>query len=337
MLNQLLKLYIRNSYKTPLEDFTTEVFTGLLNLEEEIKISFIEDFLKLPKSDFQLKTQVKYELENDTNCIVDMVLQSETHLCFIENKVNSKEGNRQIERYCKVLDIFNNDGYTTSLFYCTKYFEKKEFSNHSFQQFRWFQIAKFLKKFQSNKLVNEFLNFLKTHNMAQELTFNAKDFMTLDNLQNIINVMNGYLDRVKPTFEHTFKTSSKISDGRTISQILNHNRLIYYYKEIISETGWSELKYGFQLQTPNIYVGIWIDKSNKKFSEFTEYSKLNLGGFNIEIKSNGISIELKKDISIYLNNEEADFEISEWFKNAFEKFADIIKQTPQFNWSINVT
>ena len=336
MFNQLLKLYKKHSEKTPLEDFTTEVFVGILNLEEEIKNSFIVDFLKLPAKDYNIKTQVRYELEKDINCIVDIVVQNENYLCLIENKVNSKEGYRQIERYGKVLDTFIKDGFETKLFYCTKYFDEKTYVEHNFTQFRWFQIAKFLKKFQSVSIVNDFINFLKKNNMAQELTFNAKDFITFENIQNLINITIGYLDRMKPIFENTFKTSTKIIDGKTTSQIMQHNRLIYAYKDIVPGNGWSEIKYGFQLQTPTIYVGIWIDKANLTFNEFKDFATNNLEHFIVEVKSNGVSVELKKDISVFLNNENADYEITNWYKEAFEKFKLVIKETPQFNWNINV-
>ena len=106
MLDQLLRLYKKNRTKTPLGDFTTEVFVGLLNMEDGVKESFMTEFLELPKDDDRLKTHMQYSLEDDTNCIVDFVIESESRICFIENKVNSKEGDRQLERYGKVLETF---------------------------------------------------------------------------------------------------------------------------------------------------------------------------------------------------------------------------------------
>lgn len=198
MLDQLLSLYKKHRTKTPLEDFTTEVFVGLLNMEDDIKDSFINDFLKLPKDDYRLKTQMKYSLKDDTDCIVDFVIESDNRICFIENKVNSKEGYRQLERYGKVLETFMENDFDTKLFYCTKYFDNKTYEEHAFQQIRWYQIAKFLKPFRENKLVNEFINFLIKHDMAQELTLTATDFLTLENLQNILKITNDYLDSVCP-------------------------------------------------------------------------------------------------------------------------------------------
>ena len=336
MLNQLLKLYRKHRTKTPLEDFTTEVFVGLLNLEDDIKDKFLYDFLKLPKSEYLLKTQMQYSLKDDKDCIVDFVIESKDIICFMENKVNSKEGYRQLERYGKVLKTYAENDYETRLFYCTKYFDKKKYEHHNFKQIRWFHIAKFFKQFQENTLANEFINFLTSKDMAQELTFDAKDFLTLENLQSILKTTNNYLDRVKPIFKTTFKTDLKISDARSASQIIKHNRLIYYFKDILGEKGWSELKYGFQLNNPAIYVGIWIDKSNEEFENFVKAVEKEETHFIINKRKNGISIELKKEISIFLNDEESDSKIADWYKNAFNEFAEFIKSTPELKWKINV-
>ena len=172
--------------------------------------------------------------------------------------------------------------------------------------------------------------------MAQELTMNAKDFLTLENLQNIINVTNGYLDRVKPIFMNKFKTNNKISDGRSISQIINHNRSIFYFKDIISEKGWSEIKYGFIFQNPSIYVGLFVAISNNDYKAIIEESNKLPSEFNKTTYDTGVSIFIKKDISQYLNDEQADSKITDWYKDTFDKFGNFIKNTPNLNWKINV-
>lgn len=172
--------------------------------------------------------------------------------------------------------------------------------------------------------------------MAQELTLTATDFLTLENLQNILKITNDYLDRVKPIFESTFKSHIKISDVRSTSQILNHNRLIYMFKDILGENGWSEIKYGFELNNPSIYVGIWVDKSNTQFEQFDNLINKLPADFIIDKRKIGTSIELKKEISGFLNDEEADAKIADWYKTSFIRFADFIKSEPQLEWKIKV-
>jgi len=340
MLNRLLGLYKRHRDKTPLEDFTTEILVGLLNMEKDIKDDFICNFLKLPADRYSVKTQVRYTLENDNNCIVDIVIEGDNIVCFIENKVNSMEGYRQIERYGKVLDLKNIQGKQTFLFYCTKYYDEKSYEFHHFKQFRWFQIASFMRKYEQNTFVNQFINYLKKQDMAHELLFEAKDFISLCNLQNIVNKVYEYLNRIKPVFEKSFRLDQKPLDGFDINQIRAHNRLIYYYKDILSGSGWSEIKYGFLFYKPEIYVGIWIDRSNeqfKKYVELIEKYKLN-SEFEVDIlDENGAYIELKKDISIFLNNDQADDEIQKWFIKAFDEFRKFIQDTKdELDWKITV-
>jgi len=336
LLSQLLNLYKKNRTKTPLEDFTTEAFVGLLNIEEDVKVGFLTEFLCLPKGDYQVATQIKYSLKDDIDCVVDVVIKSESLVCFIENKVNSKEGYRQLERYGKVLSTFAEDDIETKLYYCTKYFDDKIYHNHNFQQIRWFQVAKFLKQFREVTLANEFIDFLTQQDMSQELTLSAKDFLALENLQNILRVTNNYLDRVKPIFENTFQSEIKISDGRTTPQILNYNRLIYLFKNIMGDGGWSEIKYGFQLKGPLIYVGIWIDKSNSEFEFFSESLDTLPVDFLVFKKKNGIGIELRKEISVLLNDDEADLKIKNWYHDSFNRFAKFIEDNPTIDWKIKV-
>ena len=172
--------------------------------------------------------------------------------------------------------------------------------------------------------------------MAQELTLDAKDFLTLENLQSILKITNDYLDRVRPIFEKTFQSEIKISDARTNTQILNHNRLIYLFKNILGNIGWTEIKYGFQLHKPSIYVGIWVDKSNEQYENFVKSTEILSQDFKITKRKGGISIELKKEISVFLNDEEADSKIANWYKNAFIRFAEFIQSTPHLDWKINV-
>lgn len=336
MLNNLYKLYLRNTTKTPLEDFTTEALGGILKFDANLIEKFAFEFLEIPNFSYEVKTQVKYDLIDDPNCIIDMVLESDNVICFIENKVNSSEGHRQLDRYCKVLDEYAKNGYQTYLYYCTKYHDPKTIKTHNFKQIRWFQIAKFLKPFCENSLIQDYLNFLKLKDMSQDLTINTKDLLTIENLFDTMSILKGYMERAKPVFTETFKSDLKVSDGFNATQIIKHKRMIYYYKDIIATGGWSELKYGFQTSSSNIYVGIWIDKTNSQYKLFKEHFANS--DFNFELKDypNGFAVELKSSLNKYLNDENADSEISIWFNNAFANFAYLIKQMSNINWKINV-
>ena len=77
-------------------------------------------------------------------------------------------------------------------------------------------------------------------------------------------------------------------------------------------------------------------KSNEEFENFVKAVEQKENHFITNKRKNGISIELKKEISIFLNDEESDSKIANWYKNAFNEFADFIKSTPELKWKINV-
>lgn len=340
MLNNLYKLFKNNSLKSPLEDFTTEAFVGVLKFDNSLLNDFCVMFLGLEQEEFSIKTQVKYSLEDDINCIVDIVIESQNQLCFIENKVNSKEGYRQLERYSIVLNLFKSTDKRTYLFYCTKKFEEKKIIEHKFAQFRWFQLAKFLEKHPSkNPITEDFLKFIKLKKMSQDLTITTKNTFVIENLFETIELINGHLNRAKPLFIQTFKKeANRINDGFSTTQIANHKRLIYYFKEIIGNQsdGWSEIKYGFQLNNLTIYCGIWIDKKNSEYNNFKKHILNNSYEFEVLDNPNGFAIELSESLGKYLNDVDGDEKILDWYKNTFNEFLGLIEDTKHLSWKINI-
>ncbi|MBF7091401.1 PD-(D/E)XK nuclease family protein [Flavobacterium sp. ALJ2] len=339
MLNNLYKLYNNNNLKKPLEDFTTESFAGILRYDYQLLNDFCVKFLNLEEEKFTIKTQIKYSLKNDINCIVDVVIESENQICFIENKVDSKEGHRQLERYSEVLNIFTKENKKTYLFYCTKNFEEKLITEHNFKHIRWFQIAKFIGTYSKNSPIEQdFLKFLKSKKMTQNLTITTKDMLVIENLFETIDLINGHLERVKPLFIQTFnKGSNRINDGFSTTQILRHKRLIYHFKDIIGKAdGWSEIKYGFQLNNLNIYCGIWIDKKNTEYINFRNHILNNNYNFKILDKPNGFAIELNQSLNIYVNEINGDEKILDWFRDSFSKLFQVLTDTNQLDWKINI-
>jgi len=127
MLLDLIKLYKKQgeSKRTPLEDFNTECFAGILKMYPDIKKAFIYSFLKLPKDNYRVLTQVRKNLLNRENCIIDLVLESNGHTCFIENKVESKEGWEQLE-YAENADEQIKDWFKASFIQMAKLIKDNE-------------------------------------------------------------------------------------------------------------------------------------------------------------------------------------------------------------------
>jgi hypothetical protein len=335
LFNSLLKLGSFSEYRTPLEDFTTKILAGILNSNHDIKRKFIQDFLQLKNDEYSIHTHSYHELKNDSNCIIDLKIEGENTICFIENKINSFEGPRQLDRYSLVLDGYRKN---THLIYCTKFMDEKSITNHNFRQVRWFQIATFFQQFREDSLVKYFLEFLKTNNMAHELTLNVEDFIVFANMQKTINFVKECLNGAKSDFKKNFSGNGKsVSDKVTLDQILRHDRMVYMYDKILPGEGWSEIKYGFRFSQPSIFVDIYLDNKNDHYIDFRRTLKdmTMTIPFTLTEHTLGGRFAIEFDISRLLNNENAVSEIIAWFKDTFTKFKDAINKSPELNWRIS--
>ena len=338
MFLDLINLYNKNSNsnRTPLEDFNTECFANILRLFEIVKNDFIYNFLKLPEDKYVIKTQLKKDLPNNPNCIIDLVFIGKKNICFIENKVESNEGYEQLSRYCKVLDIhFNN--LNKYLFYCTKYTDpknrNKEFSNYNFKQFKWFEIAKFLKKYNiENPLIKDYILFLNHYKMAQDNTFKVENLLTLENMMKTIEIVEFHVDNCKFEF-NSFFGCEKYNSNFNWNQLKNHNRISHYNSGIlISQSNkYSEVLYAIELEDLTLSTHIYISSDHEQYEQF---KAINLENFqlNCRIENWGSSIYMKEDLGKFLNNENSDKLIKDWFLNSFEILKTLISNNSQLDW-----
>lgn len=336
MFLDLIKLYKKNNNKTPLEDFNTECFVNILRLYEEIKLDFIHNFLGLPSDDtYRIETQLKRGLPKDSDCIIDMVFQGDKNICFIENKVESKEGHNQLERYGKVLDRHFSE-YEKHLFYCTKYSDPKnqkgEYKKYKFKQFKWYEVAKVLKKYKDeNPLVKEYLKFLNQYKMAQDNTFKTENFLVMENMKKTLEIIEFHIEQPKEKFIELFGENRKDLKKGKWGQLKN-NRLCYWYENIFkSGGGWSEIIYSIELSTLRLSTGIYVELKHEQYNKFLEADK---SGLEREIHEKGTSFYLTEDLEKYLNDEESDKKIKKWFEDSFKKLKEFVDKNPQLDWEI---
>ncbi len=334
MLQRLLKLYNKQhqSGKTPLEDFTTEALVGLLETDKKLLQVFCKDFLKLKSEHFSISSQRKYPLKDEHDCIIDIVIEGENEICFIENKVNSSEGYKQISRYCMILDEYkqNNQEFDTKMVYCTQFSEPKEENSHGFIEIKWYEIAHFLKK-HLNKYptIKLFIDFLKSKNMDQDLTITAIDLITIQNYTRATELMKGHLESANPFFEKTIskkklKKRLEIECNRYSHLMENDGIVILYY---ISFEG-------------KMHVDIWLPNTHPKSVLFKDCAKKYLptpenNGLGLWEDENSSCICVSKPLSAFLDDEQGDIKILEWFEYAFneiKKFIDFSKA--EIDWNI---
>ncbi len=210
---ELLKLYSDSSTKTPFEDFTTEILSGILQSDQGLLDKFVNTILGITGNDFSVTTQVSY-----SNSKIDMVFENATTLCFLENKVEATEGYEQLSKYANILI---QEGAQRHIFlrYCTKYYDKKSaeeyipLDNKHFSQFRWLDVYKFLHDHdQTYPIVDAFLTFLEENNMSSIPEFTERDILAMKEIIHTAQKIEACLEVIKPIFMKLFGRPSLVVD-----------------------------------------------------------------------------------------------------------------------------
>ena len=203
MFNKLLSLYQSHTSgtRTPLEQFTTEAFCGVLRSDSALLEGFLQAFAGIEnETGFSVKTEISYP-HNGSTCRIDVVIENRNYLIFLENKVETGEGSRreigQLEAYANILKTQNKK---TLLLFCTKYQETKNSELYKpipFKQFLWRDIYSFISKsnFNQKDLVQLFLKYLEKQNMSKALEFTLEDLAAMNRIPTILRSLQECLDR----------------------------------------------------------------------------------------------------------------------------------------------
>ncbi len=332
MFVNLFKLINKVGDRTPLEDFTTECFAGILKNPDILK-SYAE-WLGLPKGDYKVFTQGSYLLDNNY-CFIDLVIENQEVLCFIEHKVNSQAGHEQLERYIKLLDI---EGSTrkTYLRYCTKKVDIKNHIEHHFQQFRWYDVANWLKKNHINRpLVQEFLNYLKTQQMEKDTSISTDTVITLHNFNQTLEAVKYHIEQAYPSFQNTF-SNTNFSNRKEINDIRDFERISRYISPILEkESPHNELLYAIHFEEVKLQTQIWISIAHPE-AEILLKKAEETGLFKHWKDDAGIGIFLDCKLYQFIDSDNSDQDILNWFIDSFDKFRRFIDSTPELRWNKEV-
>lgn len=335
MLLNLYNLFNRSSTeRTPLEDFTTECFAGILNHHPIVRQSFAK-WMGLPEGRYKVSTQRKYILEGDPNCIIDMVLECEHTICFIENKVNSKEGWEQLRRYTDVLDQMKEHK-QTHLKYCTKHVDIKPNESHHFFQYRWHEVANWLNRHHPDiALVTDFLIFLKRHQMTQDTSITAETVITMNHFLQTYEAMDFHIKNALPAFLKQFPKAA-IEKQESIPKIREHDRISRYTSRIVTDhSKHSELLYCIHFETVKLQTQIWISLSHPLAEILYERAKES-GHFQTWKDEIGIGIYVDCKLYQFIEDKNSDQLIQDWFLGSFAIFRQFIAANPDIPWDQNV-
>jgi hypothetical protein len=334
MLLELYNLLRKSSTgRVPLEDFTTECFAGLLDQHPLVMNSFTE-WLELPNGDFKTVTQKSYPLEDDVGCIIDLVLESENTICFIEHKVNSKEGWEQLNRYTKVLEKYTKK--QTFLKYCTKHHEHKPHELHGFSQYRWLELASWLQNTHSDiALVSDFLTFLKHHQMTLDTSISPETVITLNKFMQTYDAMDFHVHNALPSFKKYFPKSN-IEKQENISKIRYHDRIARLTSRIVEDhSKHSELLYCIHFGEVKLQTQIWISISHP-LAEVLYQKVIDSNVFKYWKDNNGVGIYLDCKLYQFIETSDSNDQIKEWFTQSFLKFRNFVDSNPEIAWSNNI-
>lgn len=332
--NRLLSLYKRqkNSNKTPLEDFTTEIFVGVLEENQELLDKYVNEILKIDGSNYSINSQVKYSLCDEKDCIIDMVIKNEDTICFVENKVNSLEGDRQLERYSKLLKVIKqNEGKKIYLRYCTKFYDKKELDDINFIQYRWSDIYRFLEEYtEENNFIEEYLEFLEEEGMSSAGDFNYQDLIVMSTINSTIAKMDECLDNVKDTLINNFGKPYE-RDSERLKEIVKSETYKMWVNDIIGDCG-SRIDVGFTLesgletQAPFLSVDLFVYPNNNKYEYIISKQEELESLFDINYSDDDrILFSFEKPLCDFITKESQINLMCDWFNEKINKVKKTIE------------
>lgn len=331
---RLLKLYKNNSDKTPKEDFTTEIFVGILEKNSELLDDYVNNFLEIEGEGFEVSSQCSYTLETPGDCRIDMVIENEEKLIFIENKVDSIEGNGQLEKYAKFLNQIKYK--ECHLFYCTKIIEEKKVNFSNFSQFRWKNIYDYYEDREVELLV-EFLEYLEEEGIVMNKKFNFTDMVVMENIVETIAKMDEVLNETSKHLEKNFGKCIQYS-GRS-TQIERNNGYSSYITYVLNGNGYTDISATFnfnknEYEVPHLELKLMVEKSSEYFNKFKDIIDNESLSDELEgdVYNNGINIWIAEPIQDFLSSETQVEDMKYWFKEQIGKIVKLKNETPDFGW-----
>lgn len=301
------------------EDFTTEILANLLKSESDFAQSFYK-LIRLPADNYIIRTQRRFSSTSGNDCIVDIALEGRDNICFIENKVESSEGNEQLERYTEVLSGIEK---TSFLRYCTKYYEDKTIADHHFYQFTWHLVSKLLKQYPENYYLTSFYHFLKKLHMADSYELTLEKLFAAKFMQDTLKTFEYFLKISKPDFESIFLAPGmSISKQEVASGKSNRIgwRIVRFDQNVESP---NELTFSIDFDTQVLNVHLYYHRNWQYENIFQQAER---DGFICSKSLFGVALHINHPLADFLNKEDPSNEIKQWYNFAFDKMDTFVKR-----------
>ncbi|MEH1997401.1 MAG: PD-(D/E)XK nuclease family protein [Nostoc sp.] len=279
MFTNLLNLHSGNK---PREDFFTEIVTYFLSLNNDILLDFLKHHSIISDENYssiKISTQQEHQAlashpeDSRLDIVIELSIGLNTDVIFIESKIGSTEGWRQLEKYADILSNLPNVRHRILIYITRDYDPKDERKKYcldlspkvNFFQLRWYQFYSFLKERAFDILTQEILIFMRNNRMSQNNQFSSVDLLTMVNFNKTLNLMESTLsEEVKKEFKQAFEGVNK-SEVDSFYQWKSKNRYIIGTSLSIKRWAfWCGLGY-FDLNPSNLtdypYLGIFLQVS----------------------------------------------------------------------------
>ncbi len=344
MENKLFSKLFHNTYR--LEDFTTEVLTGVLRSNQALLDSFVNKVLGIEGNNFVVDTQCIYQ-----NLTVNMVFSNDDTLCFLENTVQAvvKEQTAHLEKCEAVLLAKQQEHANVYLRYCSKYYDTQPITDIDFAQFRWADVCAFLAFYSENPFVTAFLDFIEENNMKGLTELSTDDLIAMSLLNDTIRKMDECLDSVAAEFTMRFGYPSQGAPKEKLARLkllveLNSYRMMKQ-ELLLGGGGWSEITMCFDYEKltgveTNLAIWYWCDRAHNQYEllkylfKQNQHIFSNQPGFLFEERPIGLRIIIQKPLTTFDGKSNQLQALHNWFVETLKVFRKFADKTPELNWNI---
>ncbi|WP_043931097.1 PD-(D/E)XK nuclease family protein [Bacillus sp. EB01] len=345
---------VRNSERHRIEDYLTEIISPIL--EEKGKLlSFLCEMagLDFPSvSNVEVYTQKTYsklghhDMDSRPDLVITFNVGKQQHLLFLENKVDSREGSGQLQRYADQLMWHKQQGYFPHLMYITKLYEQKSDISimglnleNCFYQKRWYEVYKWLSQFGTDMYCKQVLTYMEELNLNKSRKFSLIDVYAIQNAQRLQTMLDEVLDgKVTGKFTEAFGKPKQWSHRTT--QLRNNN----LYVIINDQSDWKFVGCGFDFdygeEYPEVTVFIEVQANCKHKKETLEAIKHfceNNEDWKYQAPSDNNATAFgytTKSIVEFLSEEDHIESIQNYLVGKLEELKELKEANPELKWVV---
>jgi len=353
LFSRLLNL---NTSSIPLEDFFTEVVAYLFSTNKEILYAWIEHLNLLDTNtylDAHVSTQRAFKpldfhiAGSRPDILIELVDESNHDIIFVESKIGSQEGEKQLSKYAQILHDLPESRHKF-LVYITRDFDPKDesvilqknsSSNVQFKQLRWHHFYQFLQSYIDIMLVQEITTFMQEYRMAQNNQFSSVDVLALANFTKALKLMEETMwGKVSQRFKEVVGAIKQQSTALTEVQRYERYLMSAYMP---SGRWWCGL--GFLLKTsnladyPTVRLMLEVDPNSQHRADIIDAMKdvcnqFDWHGYGLNESKGWSGIVREKSLRDFLSQEDHIAAIEEFFLQALNELDEIKRKHSQLPW-----